>query len=1062
MINEVCKSCGGTLNREGNYYVCKFCGNRWMIDADSDVHVIDRANAWMALRNCDFEKASEAFEYILEKEPNDHEAYWGRALSNAGIIYVTDLDENKKVPTCNNISEFSFIESYDVKKAIELAPKDIAASYKTQAERIEAIRVEWLKKASKEPDYDVFICFKDSDREHNLERTVDSYDAQDLYYALTSAGYNVFFSRVSLKDKVSEHYEPYIYNALKTAKVMIVFGEKPEYFNAVWVKNEWTRFRTRIENGEKDKNSLVVVYKGMNPAALPVGLRSRQCLNAGEITFLEDLKKHIEKIVRASQKKQQVQTPPPVVTTVPQNNTAVSTEAPKEISSDRSPKSWNATFFLCLFLGVFGIHRFYVGKITSGILYLLTFGFFGVGTFIDLLRIIFGGFTDKNKKRIKISRSGVVWLILFLIVAIFGVVFAISESMTSADYPDYDYNYDETLNYWGESGQVYIDPSELLHNWEYDVEIIDGVESGFIPEGTKLEVIQLYEDSEGYQLAYDALHNLTSYFYVYDINLYLDDAEIEPTGAVEVATYLRDVSESDLGIYYIDEEGNAVELDYYFRGDGRVGFVTDHFSYYVFATKWRGYARLELDPNGGDCYTSYVEIEHPMQEYELPIPTRDGYRFLGWYAYYGGGWNESYISVENSGRWELEQGDRTLTAMWEIDCNHELWDNGRITANGEKTYTCYGCGMTNVEYIEGGYVGDEVGYEYDAETETIYIFGNGEIYEYSLPGNFGEYANKVKNVVVYEGVTSMGNVLFSDFTALTSVTLPNTLRKLGGFRGCSALKSITIPEGVVSIEWGAFQNCTSLQEITIPESVEHIYNEAFYGCSSLTTVTIPEGVKYIHDNAFESCVELEVVNLPKSLCEGEIMYSAFAYCYDIRTVNFAGSEGDWKCLSIGGNNDTLLNADNIVFGDLSEEPEYVIMLDPNGGVCSEDKVVVKRGDRFRLPTPTREGYSFVGWFNGSEQVYSDTKWTGTEDLKLEAKWSLETYSIAYDYYDYNLSYPSTYTVKDIISIPNPTQEGYIFLGWTVSGEEGTEPQTDFVIKGRTGYLYLIAHWEKQY
>ena len=59
MINEVCKSCGGTLNREGNYYICKFCGNRWMIDADSDVHVIDRANAWMALRNCDFEKAAE-------------------------------------------------------------------------------------------------------------------------------------------------------------------------------------------------------------------------------------------------------------------------------------------------------------------------------------------------------------------------------------------------------------------------------------------------------------------------------------------------------------------------------------------------------------------------------------------------------------------------------------------------------------------------------------------------------------------------------------------------------------------------------------------------------------------------------------------------------------------------------------------------------------------------------------------------------------------------------------------------------------------------------------------
>ena len=90
-------------------------------------------------------------------------------------MYVTDLDENKKVPTCNSISEFSFIESKDVQKAISLAPKDIAETYKKQAEQIEGIRLEWMKKASKEKPYDVFICFKDSDRERGLERTDDSY-----------------------------------------------------------------------------------------------------------------------------------------------------------------------------------------------------------------------------------------------------------------------------------------------------------------------------------------------------------------------------------------------------------------------------------------------------------------------------------------------------------------------------------------------------------------------------------------------------------------------------------------------------------------------------------------------------------------------------------------------------------------------------------------------------------------------------------------------------------------------------------------------------------------------
>lgn len=300
MTFDRCKSCGGEVSRNGNYYACKHCGNKWIIDADNDVHVIDRANAWAALRDCDFERAVELFENIMFKEPENHESYWGRALAAAGIMYVTDLDENKKVPTCNNIREESFVDSNDVKKAIALAPQDIAETYKQQAEQIEAIRVEWVKKASKEKPYDIFICYKDSDREHGIDRTDDSYDAHELYNVLTAEGYKVFFSRVSLKSKVSEHYEPYIYNALKTAKVMIVFGEKPEYFNAVWVKNEWMRFRKRIELGEKHPNSLVVVYKNMSPADLPAGLRSRQSLDAGDMTFLEVLKKHIAGLKQAT------------------------------------------------------------------------------------------------------------------------------------------------------------------------------------------------------------------------------------------------------------------------------------------------------------------------------------------------------------------------------------------------------------------------------------------------------------------------------------------------------------------------------------------------------------------------------------------------------------------------------------------------------------------------------------------------------------------------------------------------------------------------------------------
>lgn len=303
MENTRCKTCGGSIERNGNYYICEYCDNKWEIDSSDDVHVVERANAWSALRDGDFEKATQSFENVILKDNNNHEAYWGRALATNGIVYVNDMSERKKVPTCNNITEESFVKSKDVQQAISLAPNDIAETYRKQADYIEKIRIEWLEKASKEPEYDIFISFKDSDRENGIERTQDSVDAQDLYNALIAEGYKVFFSRISLRDKISEQYEPYIYNAIKTAKIMIVFGEKPEYFNSVWIKNEWSRYKTRIEKGEKHKNSLVVVYKNINPADLPVVLKTRQCLNAADMTFLSDLNRHIQRVIAESKKK---------------------------------------------------------------------------------------------------------------------------------------------------------------------------------------------------------------------------------------------------------------------------------------------------------------------------------------------------------------------------------------------------------------------------------------------------------------------------------------------------------------------------------------------------------------------------------------------------------------------------------------------------------------------------------------------------------------------------------------------------------------------------------------
>ena len=133
--------------------------------------------------------------------------------------------------------------------------------------------------------YDVFICYKESDT--NGDRTRDSLLAQDIYYQLTEQGRKVFFARITLEDVAGTQYEPYIFAALNSAKVMIVVGTKAEYLNAVWVKNEWSRFLAMMK---KDRHKLLLpCYRDMDPYDMPEELSMLQSQDMGKIGFIQDL-----------------------------------------------------------------------------------------------------------------------------------------------------------------------------------------------------------------------------------------------------------------------------------------------------------------------------------------------------------------------------------------------------------------------------------------------------------------------------------------------------------------------------------------------------------------------------------------------------------------------------------------------------------------------------------------------------------------------------------------------------------------------------------------------------
>ena len=294
-MNNICNICGANYVYKNGKWVCPACDNIKQEEITNE-EVVLLTNASTKLRMADFDDAEELYRDCIKKYPNNAEAYWGLLLSRYGIKYEEDLD-GKKVPTVYATSIESILDDKDYKKAISLADKETEKYYKQQAQKFESIRQEWVDKASKEPPFDIFICFKDSDAEKDISRTDDSYEAQNLYTYLMSKGYSVFFSRESLRDKVAERYEPYIFNALNTAHIMIVYSSSKEYLESTWVKNEWSRFLKKIKNKQKQENSLILAYEKMKPSEFPKGFNSVQCMDASQKTFYSDLEKHINKVI---------------------------------------------------------------------------------------------------------------------------------------------------------------------------------------------------------------------------------------------------------------------------------------------------------------------------------------------------------------------------------------------------------------------------------------------------------------------------------------------------------------------------------------------------------------------------------------------------------------------------------------------------------------------------------------------------------------------------------------------------------------------------------------------
>ena len=946
MFEKVCRACGGALVREGNYFVCEYCQRKELIDASDDIHAVARANAWEALRKSDFEKATELFEELVVKNNGDYDSHWGLALARASIVYVNDVIEGKKVPTLNNVTENSFLGDKNVKTAISLAPTEIAESYKAHAEYVDKVRLEWLETASKEPPYDVFISFKDSDREHGITRTNDSQTMQDLYTALVEKGYKVFYSRVTLKGKVSEQYEPYIYNAIKTAKVMIVYGEKAEYFNSTWIKNEWMRFKKRVESGEKHKNALVTVFKGVDPYEIPTALTGgRQAIDYSIPSNYEVLLNHVKLIVNESKQAKKLEKIEIKGGQMGKKSTQVQTETLKtrEIGSSAAQAS-----------------------ITDKQTLKLVATYAKAGDFVEAEKLL-GELLYKNPNNPEYK-----WQRLLLL-------HKTTESAISAKVPSFTASEIDLIK------DILATADKKLATTLLNV-LYDGARQ--CKQDKCLQILNIilpysYDDrDEKIASAFDSAFAKRQFevFKLLLTTLPSDSVDEYVECIIHYAQNVTDGAVIDWAVSKIFEvdESNPWALEVQFKKAFELGDLEKSISAYETFLKYSNSVDAEIEKTlenlsksitrevdcafiwqilryyGGDMSkiirlltdTAFSEIrvgrfDFAQQLLELVISKNPDEAE----AY----WGLCLVALKVKSETQILQSEIELKHLPEFKKHLTLIDENRqmqrielsrrqemmiaernkkknqaqqerlkrekrekaqaqaqaeAEARKKKTRKLIGTVVAIIVGIAvcfGAIVGISTAVDHNARNGlNLQLSSTNDYYVVAKQSVEDENLQSVVIPSEYKGlpVKEITTSAFSNCQNLTSVEIPNSVTSIGdyAFAGCTRLTGIEIPDSVTSIGDWAFSNCSSLTSITIPDSVTSIGGYAFSNCGSLTGIEIPDSATSIGENAFRNCSSLTSITIPDSITS--IGYYAFYSCSNLKSVYYKGTANDWAKISM--------------------------------------------------------------------------------------------------------------------------------------------------------------------
>ncbi len=429
----------------------------------------------------------------------------------------------------------------------------------------------------------------------------------------------------------------------------------------------------------------------------------------------------------------------------------------------------------------------------------------------------------------------------------------------------------------------------------------------------------------------------------------------------------------------------------------------------TFIAHWKANSyNVAFDVNGGDCSLDNKSVFFD-EEIVLPIPSKLGYDFLGWYC--------GNIQYQN-GAWTTAN-DVTLTAKWKATPYRIAYQlNGGDEKTNPYEYTVHDTFVLTdpqrTGYIFLGWTSD--GIEAPTKNLTISAGSTGDkvfvahwkaaTYLVTFDANGGECAKETDNVV-FDAYFALPTPQKTGYTFL-GWYCGNTKYQSGAWTTANNMTLVA--------KWSLNTYSITYQMNSGMNSGE---NAKTYTVHDTLVLTDPQRTGYIFLGWTSDGIEAPTKNLTIS----------------------AGSTGDkvfvahWKAAT------------------------YLVTFDANGGECVTENLNITFNDSFVLPSAQKTGYTFLGWYYGETKCQNGV-WNTTFDITLTAKWSIDTYSITYQMNSGMNSGDNakTYTVHDTLVLTDPQRTGYIFLGWTGDGIEA--PTKNLTISaGSTGDKVFVAHWK---